>query len=483
MHVYGEKINNRPEDNTFSSRIDKLLNSEGVVWHKGVTRQEVLDQLPNYDLAWAWRSAELEENTHEISTKFLEYSSRGVPVICFDGPVYRILLGPNYPIKAKTDEELVAVITEFINDEARLADCSAMVYRAVNSFFFSQVNNNSLAPAFLDISDRKKGKTVAFVGHDLKFTTEFIREFRRDGYEVLIDKWDSHTKHDESHSLRTIAKADSIFCEWALGNSVWYSKNKRVNQHLAIRFHRQEIETKHPSNILLENVDDFFFIAPHVMRDARDKFWAGNEVGSIFENYVDTVALNKPKCDEAQYTLGIVGIVPQMKRFDKALDVLEELRKQDDRYTLRVKGKLAKDFPWMQNRPKELAYYDALDKRIQRSPLLRNAVVFDGHGNDMADWFSKVGYLLSVSDYEGCHLSVAEGMASGTIPLIWNWRGAEGIYPNAYIHTSLNSVVLYIMGRNYNYKLLGECISFSKKWSIEVNYSTFKKYTFKVKAC
>ena len=62
--------------------------------------------------------------------------------------------------------------------------------------------------------------------------------------------------------------------------------------------------------------------------------------------------------DRRKFTIGIVGIVPMMKRIDKALDLLEKLREQDDRYVLRIKGKLPKDFPWMRNRQDELSYYE-----------------------------------------------------------------------------------------------------------------------------
>lgn len=480
LHVYGDKINNRADDSGFKSRIESLLKSDGVVWHQGVTRETVLENLPTYDLAWAWRSAELELNTHEISTKFLEYSSKGVPVICFDGPVYQNILSNNYPLAVGDEAQLLPTIQAALSDKAMLMAASNAVYKAVGKFFFSAVYEKSLEPKLNQLMAQRKSKQVLFAGHDLKFVTRFIEQFRLEGYKVSIDKWQSHNKHNEVESRQKLLSADIIFAEWALGNAVWYSNNKLPHQKLLVRFHRQEIETKYPYDIKLDAVNNFAFIAPHVMRQARELFWNGQEVGEIFENYIDCKALDKPKHETARFTLGMVGIVPRMKRFDKALDVLEALRAKDKRYTLRIKGKLASDFPWMQNRPEEMAYYQELDQRIANSPLLNEAVFFDGHGNDMPDWFQNIGYLLSVSDFEGCHLSVAEGMASGTIPLIWNWEGADEIYPSHYIFPSLENVInfiddsaiiSYVSDMEY-------CLEEVKKWDVANQYKFLKTIQF-----
>ena len=49
---------------------------------------------------------------------------------------------------------------------------------------------------------------------------------------------------------------------------------------------------------------------------------------------------------------------------------------------------------------------------------------------------SKIGFILSVSDIEGCHQSVAEAMATGTIPLIYGKALKEykldEVYPKKY---------------------------------------------------
>ena len=101
-----------------------------------------------------------------------------------------------------------------------------------------------------------------FTGHNLHFIEELIHRLSRDGHTVLRDQWKGHAIHDEDTSYSLLEQADIIICEWALGNSVWYSNHKKPNQRLYIRFHRQEIETEYPHKIIWSTVDKMIFISP-----------------------------------------------------------------------------------------------------------------------------------------------------------------------------------------------------------------------------
>jgi hypothetical protein len=117
-----------------------------------------------------------------------------------------------------------------------------------------------------------------------------------------------------------------------------------------------------------------------------------------------------------------------VKRFDLALDLLARVRRVDRRFTLVVRSTM----PW-RNRfawadPAERAFTGECFARIEQDPLLHDAVIFDPAGRDMARWFRRVGHVLSTSDVEGCHTAVAEGMASGAVPIVRPWQGAAEVY-------------------------------------------------------
>jgi len=131
----------------------------------------------------------------------------------------------------------------------------------------------------------------------------------------------------------------------------------------------------------------------------------------------------------------MIGIVPaEHKRFDLALDVLEELRRDDDRYQLSVKsGSMPWELWWVWKHAEQRQYYFEAFRRVQRSPLLRGAVVFDDGGPDVPAWLRRIGFILSTSDDESFHMAPAEGMASRAVPVIRHWPGAETIYDTRWI--------------------------------------------------
>lgn len=289
------------------------------------------------------------------------------------------------------------------------------------------------------VNQRKQRVLIA--GHDLKFISPFMDYLRGMGHSVETDIWESHTKHDEEQSEIKIAAADVIIAEWGLGNAVWYSRHIEPHQRLIVRVHSQELFRPYLSQINHGLVDSYVFVGELIRQAAIRSHGVPWQKTLVVPNGVETEKLDLPKDDDAKHALGLVGIIPQSKRFDLALDLLEELMKRNTTYTLRVKGKMPSDYPWMQNRPEELEYYERQLKRAEdinaKSP---GTVIFDGFGNDMPEWFRKVGIALSTSDFESFHFTVPDGVASGARPVALNWPGADLIYPEGWLGGSVEQL-------------------------------------------
>lgn len=289
-------------------------------------------------------------------------------------------------------------------------------------------------------------RTLLIAGHDLKFAQGLIAELDAYDVEVLVDQWANHTQHDEEKSRRLLEKADIVFCEWGLGNLRWFSRHIGKNQRLVVRVHLQELYRPYLSQALHENVDKFIFVSEPVRNAAVLSHGVPPEKSIVVPNSVETAILDRPKTEDAGRTLGFVGTVPQRKRVDIALDVLEELLEIDGSFTLRIKGKSWKDYPWLENRPEELNYYQEVDQRIQTiSQRWPNSIVLDPFGDDMADWYERVGFILSTSDFESFHYSIADGAASGSVPVVLAWPGAELIYPDRWLSSSVSEMVSRIL--------------------------------------
>ena len=284
-------------------------------------------------------------------------------------------------------------------------------------------------------------KTVVVAGHDLKFARHIIDELQRSGHRVLIDQWESHTAHDEDRSKELLDQADVVFCEWGLGNAVWYSKHKRPHQRLVVRVHSQELRRQYLKEITTINVNAFVFVGELVRQAAIHSHGIPELKATVIPNFVDTAGLNRAKKPGAEKNLGLVGIIPQSKRLDRALDILEQLLAVDREYRLFIKGKGSDDYPWLKNRPEELAYYEEQNRRIDlindRHP---GAVILDGYSPDMNDWYTKIGIALSVSDFESFHFTIPDGAASGAAPYSLAWPGSDLLYPDRWIYDSTEAM-------------------------------------------
>ncbi|GAA3322969.1 glycosyltransferase [Paeniglutamicibacter sulfureus] len=286
---------------------------------------------------------------------------------------------------------------------------------------------------------------VLIAGHDLKFAGAVMDAIEGQGHKLLVDKWKGHAQHDVERSRALLEEATTIFCEWSLGNLAWYSKNKRPEQRLITRFHSQELFTDYPRAVDFKSVDRVIFVSELIRGMAIKKFGIPSEKTMVIPNAVDTRKLDLPKNEDSNFVLGFVGMVPQMKRFDLVLDLLEHLRQVDDRYTLRIKGKRPEQYPWMAAREDEMAFYNAQYERIETSPLLKNSVIFDPEGNDMAEWYRGIGIAISTSDFESFHFTLADGAASRALPVGLAWPGAEWIYPESWIFTDTKEMSDYIV--------------------------------------
>jgi len=293
---------------------------------------------------------------------------------------------------------------------------------------------------------------ILVASHDFKFF-EQIRSYlaSQPGVEIEDDHWTGTRPgdHEEAESRRLLGWADVIVCEWCQANAVWYSRNKRLGQKLIVRLHRFEVENDMPALVEFDAVDVMVFVADHIMQTARERFgWTDASRQRVVWNGVDIAAFDRPKLETARTTLGLLGWVPRRKRLDRALDVLEAVRARDPRYRLLVKGKPPWEHPWIWRRERERWFIGDEIARIERAPHLRDAVAFEGF-SPVHDWLRNVGHIVSVSDDEGNQVSVAEGAASGAMPIVLKRPGTED-YPAEWVHDDVDSAAAAIVASGWD---------------------------------
>ncbi|PXW85861.1 glycosyltransferase involved in cell wall biosynthesis [Pseudogracilibacillus auburnensis] len=406
---------------------DQFDNTSGINWVGAVSRDESMKLIESSDLGFAYRSSEIDnDQSLELSTKFLEYGISGKPVVVRKTKQYVKLLGEDYPLFCNSFDELVEKIKLAFTNEEIFRKAAKRCYQASEKYQITNVSKAIISELNKLIQSKP---TILFASHDFKFLNWYIDHCKQSGkYNVLIDKWRNHSAHDERKSISLLQKADIIFCEWGLGNAVFYSNNKLKGQKLYIRIHRQELVTDHLQLVNFNNVTKVIAISTHIYEEFhRVKNIPRNKM-MIIPNMVDVNRFNKLKQENVEYHIGLLGYLPRLKRLDRAITIFEELYNHDKRFKLYIKGKHPKDLPWLWKQPIEIIYFKKLFKKIKRSKWRKN-VIFESHGDDVAEWFTNINFILSTSDVESFHLAPMEGMASGTIPIVFNWPGAETLYP------------------------------------------------------
>ncbi|WP_243725746.1 glycosyltransferase [Actinomadura rubrisoli] len=487
LHMVGDKIHDDPKDPAFATRMRTALEGgQGVVWHGGHPRAEAMRLTAACDVGLSWRDREMDASL-ELSTKVLECGTLGVPVVLNRTPMHERLFGTDYPLFAATEADVLDALTligknpdvfalavercraaaaGFTLDAAagRLRACLAQTFPEPSATVLAAAAEHertaarvrasgegglaaldgALSGAAADVAaspDGPRRLRVGVAGHDLKFFSRLLDYLRsRPDMDVRVDHWAALKVHDEERSQELADWADVIVCEWCGPNAIWFAQRKRPGQRLVVRLHRFELYARWPKHLDIDAVDEVVCVSPHYADLTREiTGWPAAKVTTV-PNWVDDHQLDRPKLAGAEHHLGMIGIAPSRKRLDLALDVLEELRRDDPRFTLFIKTKLPWEYWWIWQKEEERAHYEQVFRRIRRSPLLSGGVVFDSYGRDVASWLRRIGFVLSTSDDESFHLAPAEGMASGAVPVLLGWPGADTIYDDRWIHAGTSAM-------------------------------------------
>lgn len=292
-------------------------------------------------------------------------------------------------------------------------------------------------------------RTLLMAGHDFKFAGELLDLLRGvRGLEIDVDRWPQQNHHSVEDSDAHLQDADIIFCEFASHNAVWYSWHKRPEQRLVVRFHGYELFQDFVHDINLANVDVVVFVSEFYRERVIAELGWPREKTAVVHNMIDAFDLDRPKHPDARFHLGIAGIVPILKRPDRALDLLEALLRTDERYVLHVRGRSPWDYGWMWQDPVVQDAYRAFYERLAQDRRLLGHVAFDAFGADMGGWFRRIGWMLSPSTRETFHLAPVEGSAGGALPVVWRRDGAEEIFDASWVHDTTDDAAAWILRTN-----------------------------------
>ncbi|MBW0143686.1 hypothetical protein [Sphingomicrobium clamense] len=408
--------------------IMERLEALDATFHDGLNRRESMATMNKMDFVWCWRPATLEENTLELSTKLIEMVAQGARCICYPNAINRNVLGDDYAFYAKDYEDVAQIVATFMPRPVERAKLVKDTYSQ------KTIGKRLVSEGINTPKDRSKPRLLVS-GHGLKFVEPYVSHLKASGHHVKVDRWDWGRPADLERTEADAEWADTIFCEWGLANAVWHSQNVRYDQRLFVRCHAQEIRDKarrFASRIDADKVEKFIFVSDRIRCRAMELYGWPEEKTVLVPNFLlDDEYIFSPPSKTDTVRLGLVGMVPQSKRFDRALDVLAELGRRKVDAELHIKGHRPDELDFMHapGRAEELKHFLIEYHRLKTDPLIKDKVIFDGWGNDVAQWYGTVDHILSPSDHESFHYALADGVLAGCQPLVWPWEDADQVYP------------------------------------------------------
>ena len=410
--------------------LDRLRAIRKVEVRENLPRAVSMTLMAEADIAYCWRPPSLEASTLELSTKLVEAAALGLPIICYPSAENRRLLGNEYPGFAfsvadflSAIDRLLATPDHFFIDMA----CKVRANHSENQLASRWQENLSEVPDSF-------GKVLALriVGHDLKFVDAFASHLKAKGRWVRFEHWGWNNR--PSLPLETGKEAEIVFCEWGLRNAIEYSNRSGEFERVIVRIHQQEVKRASPlaRQINQDGVDLFVFVSDLVRLEAIEMFRWPAEKTVVIPNYLLGQEFSLTERQPHQRViLAMVGVVPQRKRLDRALDLLELLISNGVDAELRIKSQ--NPFTWHGHRVDELDFFKSNFSRFGPGSYLAGRVKFEEFDEKVHEFYAASDFILSPSDFESFHYAVAEGVASGCVPLIWSRGGSESIFPREWV--------------------------------------------------
>jgi glycosyltransferase involved in cell wall biosynthesis/Flp pilus assembly protein TadD len=255
------------------------------------------------------------------------------------------------------------------------------------------------------------GMKIAFFASHQAFLTDIMASLKHYNEVRLFEG----TNPQEMQSL--LEWADIAWFEWCDQYLIEATKLPQ-SCRIICRLHSYEAFTDMPSQVDWSAVEVVLFVSEAV-RELFLQQVTKPPATRVIHNGVDLDRFTIPADKKYGKRIASVGYINYKKNPALLLYCFSKIHQFDPEYTFHVAG--------THQDPRIHLYFE---NYLSRHPL---PISFDGWVEDIPAWMADKDYVISTSLFESFHYSIAEGMASGLMPLIHDWYGADRIYPNEYL--------------------------------------------------
>lgn len=231
-----------------------------------------------------------------------------------------------------------------------------------------------------------------------------------------------------------IAWADTVWLEWCWDHAVWATNSGVLaGRPCLVRLHSIEaLQTDYPGQVDWSRVGALVMVGEDIAEVMSERFplLPRGLARHIVPNGIDMARFAPGAPD--RFRIAWVGHVEPKKNPMLLLQVAHALRRRDARYSVHVAGGFT-DL-------RTLRYL----KRMIPALGLQGMIHFDGNVADMPAWYADKGVLLSTTMYESFGLNIGEAMAVGAFPVVHDFPGADGLWPQECLFASVEQAVALI---------------------------------------
>jgi glycosyltransferase involved in cell wall biosynthesis len=232
--------------------------------------------------------------------------------------------------------------------------------------------------------------------------------------------------------------ADICWFEWCDELVIYGSKLTIAKERKIIcRLHSYEAFTSYPSLVNWANADKLIFVSEHLQKYVTENYGINMDKTIVIPCGVDMEKWTFKERNPG-FNIAYVGYINYKKGPMLLIHAFKALFDRDDRYKLYLAGQYQD--------PRYSLYFQQMIKEFG----LENNFAFEGWQKDLDKWLEDKNYILCSSLLESQNMSVMQAMAKGIKPVIHNFAGAKGIYPEKYLWNTIDEAVGMVTENNYD---------------------------------
>ncbi len=254
------------------------------------------------------------------------------------------------------------------------------------------------------------GKNIAFFASQPSFLKELMTALDGDNQTRLIQQGNL------MEMKQALEWCDVAWFDWCDQLLIQVTNHLPKCCPIICRLHSYEAFTDMPAQIDWSKVDAIVFVNDSV-QTLMEKRIPKSVKRHVVYNAVDVKKFAVPAKKKYGKRIASVGYINYKKNPQLLLYCFKAIHDWDPEFELHIAGE--------QQDPRLELYMRDMARKLGIE------IQYHGWIDDMPAFYRGMDFVISTSLFESFHLSIAEGMASGVLPLVHDWFGADNVYPES----------------------------------------------------